>query len=349
MDSASWLALGEESPHYRLPEDLRARDPLAGRDCGWLEQMLPFVRHFSQPGDQVLDPFAGFGTTLLAARLEGRSAVGFEVDAARLALMHERLARHGFTEGDTLALHPGACDAPDSAALPPMDLCLTNVPYFGCRWDAGADAAQLYASDNYLQHLDGLRSVFHRVRASLRDDAYCIAMVQNLRVGGRSLPLAFDLAQLLGGLFTLHEERVLVYPGPTENHAVLDSRTNRSHEYALVFRKERARIDLVATADLLQSMRAAGHAFTLIGSFARWQQDPQGIPPADADIRVDASDPQRLDALLRWLGERGFVITSWGEAVAMPLRLDRYRGRHYFRGERIGRDGALVRLDIGFE
>ncbi len=232
MASHSWLLLDHESPRYRLPEDLRARDPLGGRDCGWIEQMLPFVRQFSAQGDTVFDPFAGFGTTLLAARLEDRLASGCEVDAGRIDLIRERLARHELAHGTTL-LH-GSCDALDDAALPPFALCLTNVPYFGCRWTGAPVGSQLYDSQSYAQHLDGLRNVFHRVRAGLREGGACIAMVQNIRLGERVLPLAFDLARILGSLFTMEEERVLVYPHDGEETGS-DMRTDRRHEYALVW------------------------------------------------------------------------------------------------------------------
>ena len=50
-----------------------------------------FVRLFTQPGDVVLDPFAGSGSTLAAARDLGRRAVGVDVSAAYCALARERL------------------------------------------------------------------------------------------------------------------------------------------------------------------------------------------------------------------------------------------------------------------
>lgn len=45
-----------------------------------LSLMRVIVRDYSRPGDLVCDPCAGGGTTLLAAALEGRRAIGAELD-----------------------------------------------------------------------------------------------------------------------------------------------------------------------------------------------------------------------------------------------------------------------------
>jgi site-specific DNA-methyltransferase (adenine-specific) len=60
----------------------------------WLMRAL--VRDYSHPGDLVCDPFAGGGTTLLAAAIEGRRSVGAEVDAVTLETARKRIAR-GYT------------------------------------------------------------------------------------------------------------------------------------------------------------------------------------------------------------------------------------------------------------
>ena len=56
-----------------------------------LEAILPLIETFSKPGDIVLDPFAGSGTTLVAARQLGRRAVGIELDPEYYRTARNRL------------------------------------------------------------------------------------------------------------------------------------------------------------------------------------------------------------------------------------------------------------------
>lgn len=51
-----------------------------------------FIRLFTDPKDTVLDPFAGSGTTLVAASRLGRHAIGIDIMESYCDLMRERLA-----------------------------------------------------------------------------------------------------------------------------------------------------------------------------------------------------------------------------------------------------------------
>lgn len=53
--------------------------------------LTPLIQCFSHPGDLVLDPFCGSGSTLLAAKLKGRSFMGIELDARYCNLASHRL------------------------------------------------------------------------------------------------------------------------------------------------------------------------------------------------------------------------------------------------------------------
>ena len=58
-----------------------------------LALMRWLVRMVTPPGGTVLDPFAGSGTTLEAAMLEGFNVIGIEREADYLPLIHARIER----------------------------------------------------------------------------------------------------------------------------------------------------------------------------------------------------------------------------------------------------------------
>ncbi len=54
-------------------------------------QLMRDIVHIAEPGGHILDPFAGAGTTVLAAMLEGYSATGFELSGEYAARAVERI------------------------------------------------------------------------------------------------------------------------------------------------------------------------------------------------------------------------------------------------------------------
>jgi DNA modification methylase len=54
--------------------------------------LQPLIRSFSRPGDVVLDPFSGSGSTLVAAALSGRRYMGIDLEAKYVELARRRLA-----------------------------------------------------------------------------------------------------------------------------------------------------------------------------------------------------------------------------------------------------------------
>jgi site-specific DNA-methyltransferase (adenine-specific) len=55
--------------------------------------LLPLIEYACPPGGLLLDPFVGSGSTLLAARIEGRHAIGIEIEERWAEVAAKRLAQ----------------------------------------------------------------------------------------------------------------------------------------------------------------------------------------------------------------------------------------------------------------
>ena len=85
-------------PVARVAKPRRAERPITSTGEGHdtvkpLALMRYLIRAFTKPGDTVLDPFLGSGTTAEAALLEGRNIIGCEMTETYLPLIQQRLER----------------------------------------------------------------------------------------------------------------------------------------------------------------------------------------------------------------------------------------------------------------
>ena len=113
-----------------------------------------YIRHYTEPGDMVLDPFCGSGSTALAALMEGRAVIAIDlspaatfiaknyctpVDPEELQRAFEELERRVKPEMDWL--YETRCDRCDGRATTAYTVysyvfqcprCLEKVPLFDC-------------------------------------------------------------------------------------------------------------------------------------------------------------------------------------------------------------------------
>lgn len=92
-------------PGYYLAA--RGKGPVQGTKD--LATMRRLVRDYSLPGDLIVDPFAGWATTILACALEGRRAIGAEMDPETFDKAVRRLREH---ESRFMTQEPGIAKAP---------------------------------------------------------------------------------------------------------------------------------------------------------------------------------------------------------------------------------------------
>jgi DNA modification methylase len=169
------------------------------------------IDRFSKPGYVVLDPFCGFGTTLVAAQTLGRRAIGIEKDEERFAFASGRI------DEPNRVLHASALDL-DILELPRPDLVLTSPPYTSFReWDD--TGFQAYWND--------FDSIFSQLARLLGSVGRLVIDISNVReVDGQIRPVAFEAAHRLPEWFRFDGEIVRCntgseVAGPGYNHAYL--------------------------------------------------------------------------------------------------------------------------------
>lgn len=204
--------------------DLEAQRPAgAVLDVHFPEQFAAAViEEFSTPGELVLDPFAGYGTTLVVAERLGRRAIGIELADAELAIIRDRI------RGSAQVIAGDARNLADLVAGP-VDLCLTSPPYMNAV-DHPENPLNAYETldadyDRYLAELD---AVFARVAAVLRPGGHLVVNVANIISDGTVTPLAWDIARGISGHLTFRHEAFLGWDRQP---------TWMSGDYCFVFRK----------------------------------------------------------------------------------------------------------------
>jgi DNA modification methylase len=219
----------------------------------------------------VLDPFAGVGSTLLAACAAGKHGMGLELSAEFGAVARRRLLEAGYRElgagrrdagaGSQEQVHPAftlfQADARfllDHVSPSSVDFCVTSPPY----WDIlrqrrtadgrpvrhyGDSDGDLGAIRDYAVFIDELARVFQGVYQALRPGAYCVVVVMDLRKKSRFFPFHADLANRLQDMGFVYDDLILWDRRQEYNNLrplgyPYKFRVNKVHEFLLIFQKE---------------------------------------------------------------------------------------------------------------
>lgn len=215
------------------------------------------IRCFTrETGREILDPFCGSGSTLLAARNLGRHGIGFEVAPEYVDLATRRLA--DAAPGAEYTLHPHSAQRiPELLAAESIDFCVTSPPYWDIlarRRTADYKEVRDYAESDgdlsrvasYEAFVEALAGVFDGVWTVLKPGAYCVINVMDLRKKDRFFPFHSDLASRLsdperGGRYIWDDLIIWDRRGDYNNLRPLGYpavfRINKVHEFLLILRK----------------------------------------------------------------------------------------------------------------
>jgi DNA modification methylase len=190
-------ATADELAHERVPG--------ADEDVHFTERIAAAViERLTDPGDIVIDPFAGYGTTLAVASRLGRRAIGVELLPERVALIRARAPASTVIEGDARGLH--------QLVTGPVDLCLTSPPYMTANAHPHNPLTAYETVDgDYRTYLEHLARLARTVRDLLRPGGHLVVNVANIRHGGHTTALAWDVARTVGRVLPFLGETVIVW------------------------------------------------------------------------------------------------------------------------------------------
>jgi DNA methylase len=172
------------------------------------------IERYCAPGDWVLDPFCGFGTTLVVAERLGRPAVGCETDQRRAAFTASRV------DHPDRVVH-GSCEDLTPTQWPPFALLFTSPPFGSFRSGGHGGHLATYLAD--------AQRLFAGLARLMGPGATVAVEVSQLRQGTRTRPLVWQLGAALNEVFPLREEIVRVNTGD------LPAGPGYDHTHILVF------------------------------------------------------------------------------------------------------------------
>ena len=240
----------------RTPEETALKHP------AMFPQALParLIECLIPPGPAtVLDPFAGVGSTPLAAYLSGRHGIGIELSPEFAGIAESRLRSlipEEVAPGGSFRIVLG--DASRLENVVPqgsVDLCITSPPY----WDIltrkrsadgketrhyGDEEADLGRIESYEEFLNSLGDVFQQVFCSLRPGGYCCVVVMDIRKGSRFYPFHSDVAARLEACGLVYDDLVIWDRRQEYNNLrplgyPFVFRVNKVHEFIIITRKPR--------------------------------------------------------------------------------------------------------------
>ena len=158
----------------------------------------------TSPGDSLLDPFTGFGTTVERAVALGRQAVGVELLPHRVAAVHQRVPGAQVIEGDARELFATVQQAASEQVAESFNLILTSPPYMTAS-DHPTDPLTGYVADggDYDRYLRELDSIVGQCAQLVAPGGWVVWNVADIHDRGQTTYLIADCARVLAKRFTL--------------------------------------------------------------------------------------------------------------------------------------------------
>jgi DNA modification methylase len=170
-----------------------------------------FIKTLTHKGELVLDPFAGIGTTLIAAQDLGRNAVGFDLKEEYVETSRKRLGQKKIIDDGTkqIPIFDDAHNIPKYIEENTVSLCITSPPYANMlahrrlnksiRGDLRKNShylkVQQYSNDpadlgtmNHEKYSKALEEIYSGILPLMKKRAHCVINVNDVWKNNKRIP-----------------------------------------------------------------------------------------------------------------------------------------------------------------
>jgi tRNA G10 N-methylase Trm11 len=178
------------------------------------------INEYSKKGDVVFDPFAGFGTTLKAAKKLGRGAFGTEIDKDKINFAKSKFKVE--------IIQKSAFDL-DYKNHPDIDLCIFSPPYWG----------PALGAVTYEDYLSKLKDLVSKIKERMNKNACLIVLAQNYGTEYGLFTLAWDIGNALKEVLRFEQDIIWCIDRKKSKRDMKHEAAD--HHYCLIFRKRKLR------------------------------------------------------------------------------------------------------------
>jgi DNA modification methylase len=208
------------------------------------------ILRYTQPGEWVLDPMVGSGTTLVECKLLGRNGIGVDINYEALMLAFDRLNfepqnLYEILPSTEIRLYHGDARNLECISDESIDLIATHPPYANIiTYSKGkfieGDLSRLHSVDKYLDAMTEIAKECFRV---LKSGRHCAILIGDTRRHKHYVPIAFRVMErFLRVGFILQEDVIKVQWKMKGTRERWHRQSKRDflliyHEHLFIFRK----------------------------------------------------------------------------------------------------------------